>query len=359
MPSNPLVERARQGDPDAIAALINRSLKGVTAEASRSGDFLEIALTAPQVPAKQTVAPFVRKGVERLGLNSISQVRISGQADGASSPAWTEEFSIGGSPSPAVTRSSPSPVTKQSSPPPRKAAKAAQVKTKQQAAQANSPGCLNDIFSQSGCAVTIIGVIVFFVNPGIGFWMFMLGVVMLLIWLMTPAGRAFQRAAEIEEENKKKQAKQAEENKKKRVKQAVEQAKAKVQALQQDPGNQDLWQDILETLESLPEESVKLGMSDVVVPFIRIVALDDHYRSSVALRVIKCLPTSGLSDLDKDTSQQMYDLALEILETYPDQPAFKVFVLQIGRWHFGNVRGGQATIYDEQAIQNDILVRAK
>jgi hypothetical protein len=57
------------------------------------------------------------------------------------------------------------------------------------------------------------------------------------------------------------------------------------------------------------------------------------------------------------SSGQAYELALEVLAENPGQPKAKQFVLRVGRWHFGKVRKGTATIYDEQAIQNDIQVR--
>lgn len=37
----------------------------------------------------------------------------------------------------------------------------------------------------------------------------------------------------------------------------------------------------------------------------------------------------------------------------------KQLVLTIGRWHFGKLKNGKPTIYDEQAIQNDISVRSR
>ncbi|MDZ8064709.1 MAG: hypothetical protein RMY64_03570 [Nostoc sp. DedQUE08] len=57
-------------------------------------------------------------------------------------------------------------------------------------------------------------------------------------------------------------------------------------------------------------------------------------------------------------SQIAYTKALEILEKNPDNITAKKFVLDVGRWHFGKLRSGKVTIYDEQAIQNDIAVRS-
>ena len=56
---------------------------------------------------------------------------------------------------------------------------------------------------------------------------------------------------------------------------------------------------------------------------------------------------------------QRPSLALKILSDNPEQPSAKQLVLKIGRYHFGKMRKGAVTIYDEQVIQNDIQVRLK
>jgi hypothetical protein len=58
-------------------------------------------------------------------------------------------------------------------------------------------------------------------------------------------------------------------------------------------------------------------------------------------------------------TQAVYEAALEILTNNPSNPTAKQFVLNVGRWHFGRNRPDKRpTVYDEQAIQNDILVRS-
>jgi hypothetical protein len=54
-----------------------------------------------------------------------------------------------------------------------------------------------------------------------------------------------------------------------------------------------------------------------------------------------------------------YHLALKVLEEHPTETRAKQFVLEVGRWNFGNLRKNGATTYDEQAIHNDIKVREK
>jgi hypothetical protein len=67
---------------------------------------------------------------------------------------------------------------------------------------------------------------------------------------------------------------------------------------------------------------------------------------------------SDIPDISHGGSNLIYSTALDILESNPESPLAKQFVLEVGRWHKGRIRdGGMVTIYDEQAIQNDILVR--
>lgn len=55
-----------------------------------------------------------------------------------------------------------------------------------------------------------------------------------------------------------------------------------------------------------------------------------------------------------------YESSLKILEANPNSQEAKVLVLDLGRLHYSILRPNKKpTIYDEQAIQNDILVRSK
>ena len=56
----------------------------------------------------------------------------------------------------------------------------------------------------------------------------------------------------------------------------------------------------------------------------------------------------------------IYNEALEILASNPDKTHLKTLCLALGRKHYAAFRPGNSpTIYDEQAIQNDIQVRSK
>ncbi len=58
--------------------------------------------------------------------------------------------------------------------------------------------------------------------------------------------------------------------------------------------------------------------------------------------------------------QLIYNTTLEILEKDPGNYRAKQLILTVGRWHFGKLRkNGRPTIYDEQAILNDISVGSR
>jgi tetratricopeptide (TPR) repeat protein len=93
-PTQPnLKELARQGNPKAIAALLNRSLqpKGITVKVALDQRCLQVMLISAQVPATELVR-VIRDGLNRLGVESIEQVKIYGKQVGKDIPDWHQEF---------------------------------------------------------------------------------------------------------------------------------------------------------------------------------------------------------------------------------------------------------------------------
>lgn len=92
-----LVELAKQGNPKAIAALINRQLqpKGITAKVSLKQDCLQVMLEAAQAPPKKICVDFLQKGLSALGLATAQKAKIYGRAAGNDIPDWVEEFDLG------------------------------------------------------------------------------------------------------------------------------------------------------------------------------------------------------------------------------------------------------------------------
>jgi hypothetical protein len=98
-----LLEFAKQGDPDAIAELMNLALqpKGVTAETQVKERCLHVFLSSTRILNQQTLVGFTRKGLANLGLESIRSVKVYGKKIGEDLPIWTEEFDIASAKDPA------------------------------------------------------------------------------------------------------------------------------------------------------------------------------------------------------------------------------------------------------------------
>ena len=89
-------ELARIGDPNAIAAFINRSLnsKGIKANVSGENGSLRVMLISAQIPPQEALVTFVRNGMTSLGVESIHTVQVAGYQDGNDFPAWQEEIQL-------------------------------------------------------------------------------------------------------------------------------------------------------------------------------------------------------------------------------------------------------------------------
>jgi hypothetical protein len=66
----------------------------------------------------------------------------------------------------------------------------------------------------------------------------------------------------------------------------------------------------------------------------------------------------SLPTVDAKTSTAIYGLVLSQLAAQPEARSLRRLALDVGRAHFGKVRGGAATLEDEQRIMNDIAVRS-
>jgi hypothetical protein len=91
-----LLELAKQGNPQAIASLMNRSLqpRGITATTELLGDCLHVVLEAEQIPNRQVLTTFVQNGMKNLGVRSIRSVRVVGKQTGLAESAWTQEIEL-------------------------------------------------------------------------------------------------------------------------------------------------------------------------------------------------------------------------------------------------------------------------
>ena len=91
-----MLQLAKQGDPKAIASLINRQLqpKGITAKASLKDGCLQIILESASVPKQQVLVAAIGKWINSLGADSIQKVKVYGKKTGDEFPDWVEEFKV-------------------------------------------------------------------------------------------------------------------------------------------------------------------------------------------------------------------------------------------------------------------------
>jgi hypothetical protein len=98
MTQSTLLLQAKQGNPHAIAALLNRSLqtRGITATAQLEGNCLTIELAAAHPIAQASAIAFIRQGLNRLQPRRIHSVFVSAQLHQADEFAWMETFELDG-----------------------------------------------------------------------------------------------------------------------------------------------------------------------------------------------------------------------------------------------------------------------
>ncbi len=97
MTQSELVKLAKQGNPQAIAALMNLALasKGVTAKAAVKEDCLHICFSSEQLLSQKTLLGFVHSGLAALGTMSFHRVKVYAQKLGQELPVWSEVLQLG------------------------------------------------------------------------------------------------------------------------------------------------------------------------------------------------------------------------------------------------------------------------
>ena len=91
-----VLELAKQGDANAIAILINRSLqpKGIKAEARRLRDRLDIILHSTQTPNQKALESLLQRGMVTLQIGVIRLVHVYARRTGSDILAWESEFEL-------------------------------------------------------------------------------------------------------------------------------------------------------------------------------------------------------------------------------------------------------------------------
>jgi hypothetical protein len=87
---------ARQGDSNAIAALMNHVLQpqGVTVEAQIIDRQLQLIFSSSRLLNQHTLVRFTRRGLERLGVTSIRAVTVTGKKIGEESECVNDHETV-------------------------------------------------------------------------------------------------------------------------------------------------------------------------------------------------------------------------------------------------------------------------
>ncbi len=86
-----ILQLAKQGNPNAIATLVEKALgkKGITAKAGLENNCLHLLLEAPQLLDPQPCLRVIEKGMQRLQPASIEAIALYGRRLGHRLPDWT------------------------------------------------------------------------------------------------------------------------------------------------------------------------------------------------------------------------------------------------------------------------------
>ncbi len=92
-----VLELAKQGDAQAINALVNRSLnpQGITAKVLCQGDQMKIRLESLDIPDKENLTKYLIQGLGKIGV-TISYLEVYGKRTGQEGYAWTRAFRVEG-----------------------------------------------------------------------------------------------------------------------------------------------------------------------------------------------------------------------------------------------------------------------
>lgn len=123
--------------------------------------------------------------------------------------------------------------------------------------------------------------------------------------------------------------------------------------VQQNPDNIQLMIEIFDLLGQLDSNSRRGKIHTIVFPLLKLFPESEIARNRSFNFSVGCASSTNIPS-------ELYRVALEILEENPEMSELKVYALEVGRWYYSSQRPDRKpTIYDEQAIQNDIIVRTK
>jgi len=89
-----LISQAQQGNPKAIADLLNRALepKNIVTRAKLFQRCLTIFAEGPEVPNQQSLIGVIKRGIKDLDIDTLDSVKVYGKKTDASGKGWVDEI---------------------------------------------------------------------------------------------------------------------------------------------------------------------------------------------------------------------------------------------------------------------------
>lgn len=94
--TTPLKRQAQNGDPQAIATLMNRSFqrRGVTAFVTIKGTCLQVLLVSSKAPSQSTYVSMIWMGIHKLAIPNIHTLEMYGKQLGNEIPSWSQKVTL-------------------------------------------------------------------------------------------------------------------------------------------------------------------------------------------------------------------------------------------------------------------------
>ncbi|MBP0030391.1 hypothetical protein [Roseofilum sp. Guam] len=91
-----VVELAKQGNPDAIALILNRQLqpKGINTKVTCKGETLNLVLEGTPVPPQAVFVKVLTKFFKKLEICSVSQIKVYGKEAEEELPEWQQVLKL-------------------------------------------------------------------------------------------------------------------------------------------------------------------------------------------------------------------------------------------------------------------------
>lgn len=103
-----ILHQAKQGDPKAIASLLNQSLyyrKAEITDATFEEDCLQIRLESPKIPNQHKLIPHLRDELISLDIKIVKKLHIAAFVTGTENQAWEETLTFAEDVAPVAPKS--------------------------------------------------------------------------------------------------------------------------------------------------------------------------------------------------------------------------------------------------------------